>query len=111
MMTPPSEPDRPKEPSDEHLAELLEACLRAERALPDSSVRIVQSTPEHLRPELAQLLALGQKLWSLHGGELARNVRQELRARLATGSVGNEDRATSRRRVSWALQALWRWLL
>ena len=61
-MTPPAEPDPPADAADEQLADLLEECLRAERAVPGSSAAIVQTAPEQLRPDLEQLLALGQAL-------------------------------------------------
>ena len=61
-MTPPPEPDPPAEVADEQLADLLEECLRAERAVPGSSAAIVQTAPEQLRSDLEQLLALGQAL-------------------------------------------------
>lgn len=61
-VTPPAEPDPPSDATDEQLADFLEECLRAERALPGSSLAIIQSAPEQLRPDLEQLLALGQAL-------------------------------------------------
>jgi hypothetical protein len=63
-MTPSAKPELSAEAADEQLADLLEECLRAERAAPGSSAAIVQTVPEQLRPDLEQLLALGQMLWA-----------------------------------------------
>jgi hypothetical protein len=108
-MPPPSEPDPPDEPADEQLAELLEACLRAERAVPGSAARIVQTAPEQLRTDLEQLLALGQRLWSVHDGELPPAVRHGLRARIMTRIAPRfwlPFSSLARRRASWLLKAL-----
>jgi hypothetical protein len=109
-MPSPSEPDPPDEPADGQLADLLEACLRAERALPGSAARIVQTAPEELRTDLEQLLALGQRLRSVHAGELAPAVRHGLRvriiSRIAPGFWLPFSNSSVRRRVSWFLKAL-----
>jgi hypothetical protein len=70
MSTPPAaEPDPPADHADEPpdaaddpLAELLETCLRAERAQPGAALRLVQTAPEALRADLLALLALGRAL-------------------------------------------------
>ena len=58
--TPLQPPDSPDQ--DPRLPELLEACLRAERAAPGSSAELVRAAPEGLRDELAQLIALARVL-------------------------------------------------
>ncbi len=110
-MPSPSGPGPPDEPSDEQqLADLLEACLRVERALPGSAARIIETAPKHLQTDLQQLVALAQKLWSVHDRELAPAVRQDRRARLlnrlAPGFWQWLSRGPLGRRVSGALQTL-----
>jgi hypothetical protein len=84
-MPPVPEPDLPAETAaEQQLADLLEACLRAESALPGSAAAIVASAPEALRGDLEQLIALGQLLRSGHHVELAPAVRQGLRMRIIT---------------------------
>ena len=55
---PPSD-EPPSDGPDVRLAELLEACLRAERAHPGGALRLVQTAPEAVRAELLELLAIG----------------------------------------------------
>jgi hypothetical protein len=47
---------------DPQLAELLDACLRAERLEPGGAARIIEAAPPHLRPELEELLRFAQRL-------------------------------------------------
>lgn len=78
-----AEPDPPPadDAADEHLADLLEECLRAEQALAGGSAAIVQAAPEHLRPRLEQLLALGQALRARSGRRAAPSSLGAARAR------------------------------
>jgi hypothetical protein len=46
----------------EPVADLLEACLRAECDTPGASARIIQTAPPKFRRDLEQLVALGQAL-------------------------------------------------
>ena len=70
MSTPPAaEPDPPADHADEppeaadgRLADLLETCLRAERAQPGAALRLVQTAPEAVRADLLALLGLGRAL-------------------------------------------------
>jgi len=78
----PSDPDSPEDAADEHLADLLDACLRAEQMLPGSSIRIVQTAPEAMRTELEQLVQLGLRLRSMQRGMPGTVVPQGLRARI-----------------------------
>jgi hypothetical protein len=55
-------PEPPDDEAEHGLADLLEACLRAERARPGSAASLIQRAPEPLRPELEHLLALGRAL-------------------------------------------------
>jgi hypothetical protein len=52
------------EPPDQdgRLAELLDACLRAERGAPGSAADILRQAPEELRDELDHLLAVARAL-------------------------------------------------
>jgi hypothetical protein len=83
-MTPPAEPDPPADAADEQLADLLEECLRAERAVPGSSAAIVQTAPEQLRPDLEQLLALGQALRVSSPAKGEASSLSDARARIMT---------------------------
>ena len=80
--TPPAEPDPPAEAADEQLADLLEECLRAERRLPGSSAAIVQAAPGQLRPDLEQLLALGQALRISSQRHASTSILPDARARI-----------------------------
>jgi hypothetical protein len=81
--TPPTaEPDPPTDEAAQHLADLLEACLRAERARPGSAASIVQHAPASLRPELEHLLHLGHALRANRASEATAGELAAVRARL-----------------------------
>ena len=106
---PPPEPDPPEEPGDEQLADLLEACLRAERALPGSAARIIKPRPKNCGPT-SSTAVLGQRLWSIQPGELGPAARHGLRVRIISRIAPRFwppfSRGSVRTRVSWALEAL-----
>jgi len=47
---------------DAQLADLLDACLRAEQLEPGAAARLIEAAPEHLRAELEALVRFAQRL-------------------------------------------------
>jgi hypothetical protein len=71
---------------DQRLAELLDACLRAERGAPGSATDILRQAPEELRDELDQLLAVARALAAAEWPAPSSNFRASARARFETAA-------------------------
>jgi hypothetical protein len=92
---------------DTRLAELLDACLQAERGAPGSAAEIVRQAPQELREELEQLMAVARALataeWTAPSSEFRAGARARLEAAAqpAPRAIGS---GVGRRRVA-------RWLV
>jgi hypothetical protein len=92
---------------DTRLAELLDACLQAERGAPGSAAEIVRQAPQELREELEQLMAVARALataeWTAPSSEFRASARARLEAAAqpAPRAIGS---GVGRRRVA-------RWLV
>jgi len=75
-------PGPPDDAAAHGLADLLEVCLRAERAQPGSAASLIRRAPEPLRPELEHLLALGRALRDNRPTDAERSNLSAVRARL-----------------------------
>jgi Domain of unknown function (DUF5667) len=71
---------------DQRLAELLDACLRAERGAPGSAAEILRQAPEELRDELDQLLAMARALATTEWPAPSSEFRAGARARFETAA-------------------------
>jgi hypothetical protein len=108
------EPDPPAETAEQRLADLLEACLRAESAVPGSSAEIIQTGPEQLRRDLEQLVGLGQALRhrsssiSLPAPASRQALRTRIISRIVQSSWLRVGTGSLSRRVPRLLRVLWR---
>jgi hypothetical protein len=71
---------------DARLAELLDACLRAERGAPGSAVDILRQAPVEYRDELEQLVAVARALATAEWPSPSSDFRAGARARFETAT-------------------------